>query len=67
MTTIINLNNHPVHAKINTPKGSDYVHIMPKGRVTLPTEVTVDGNWLAGADKVKVVKPITTENFNEGN
>lgn len=57
MTIIINLNNHPVHAKINTPKGSDCVHIMPKGRVTLPSEVTVDSNWLASEDKIKVITP----------
>jgi hypothetical protein len=65
MTTIINLNNYPVHAKIKTPKGLDFVHIMPKGRVTLPPEVTVDSNWLAGAEKVKVVQP--EANLNEGN
>ena len=33
--------------KVNTPNGPDFVHIQPKGRVTLDADHTVDKNWLA--------------------
>lgn len=57
MTKVINLNTHPVSVRVNTPKGVDYVYVMPRGRVTLPSEVSVDSNWLSAQDKIKVIMP----------
>lgn len=60
---VINMNTHPVSVKINGPQGVDFVHLVKRGRVTLPEGTKVDTNWLAGAANIKVfdteTQPVT--------
>lgn len=57
---VINTNNHPVPVKVDTPTGSDTVHIAAKGRVKLPAGVKVNTNWLATEGSgIKVDQPVT--------
>lgn len=60
MTTVINMNAHPVQVRVDTANGVDYVHVMSKSRVKLPSEVSVNSNWLASNANIKVVAPADT-------
>lgn len=64
MTTtqvVTNLNAHAVPVRIDTPNGTEFVHLQPKATVGLEAGCTVNQNWLATATKIKVK---TTEEDN---
>ena len=44
---IINTTSSKREVKVNTPDGLDFVHIQPKGRITLDSDHKVDANWKA--------------------
>lgn len=44
---LINTSSTKLEVKINAPHGVDYLHLQPKGRVTLDADHTVDSNWKA--------------------
>jgi hypothetical protein len=71
-TSLTNVNSHPISAKLrrdgpNGTKVIDYLTVMPKVKVKLPPNCTVDANWLSKADGVTatetpdVVPPVATK------
>lgn len=64
MTTVVNLNPHPITVLVNTKQGTSYVHIAAKSKGTLSMGDTVDANWLAtNSDKVRVIVPVESVNL----
>lgn len=49
---LTNLTDKPLQVKIKTPQGADYIHVMPKKKVTLASDYTVDPNWLVMHQKL---------------
>jgi hypothetical protein len=52
---VVNLYNHPVTVKINTPTGVSYIHLAHRGRADLHDGAYVDNNFLVMNPKVKVL------------
>ena len=60
---IINTGSTKLEVKLNAPHGVDYVHLQPRGRVTLESGQTVDSNWKAQhGSSLKIVEdtPVST-------
>lgn len=53
-TQVLNLTDVSTSVRVNTPRGLAYVHLAPKGRVSLTQGVTVNANGLVGATGVQV-------------
>lgn len=54
---IINTNQHPVQVLLRkSDNTTDYVHVMPRGRVDIADEFVVDPNWAVANPEVKLVQ-----------
>ena len=52
---VTNMNKHPIQVRLRSATNSiDYVHLAPRGKVTLPPGYTVDANWKAANPQVLV-------------
>lgn len=59
---VTNLNTLAMPVKIDTARGGiDFVHLQPRATVSLPVGATVNKNWLASAQKIKIRTEETTE------